>query len=137
MKAKIIRAVLIVVALVEFYEEFVHHKELIFFTKPLMLPLIAAYFFFSIQKQWNKIHTLMMFAFLFSWFGDVSLMLTPETITDTELMGIPKSELFFSRPGLVPFLLPRFYSSMLFANWLARLIPPLVSFYICPLFFIG
>jgi uncharacterized membrane protein YhhN len=95
MKAKIIRSVLIVVALVEFYAEFIHHKDLVFFTKPLMLPLIAAYFFFSIQKQWNKIHTLMMFAFLFSWFGDVSLMLTPETITDTELMGIPKSKYFF------------------------------------------
>lgn len=37
----------------------------------------------------------MMLAFLFSWFGTISLMLTPETITDTDLMGIPKSKYFF------------------------------------------
>lgn len=111
MKAKIIRSVLITVALIEFYAEFVHHKELIFFTKPLLLPLIAAYFYFSVDRKWNITDSTMMFALLFSWFGDVSLMLTPETITDTELMGIPKSKYFFLA-GLGSF----FVTQVLFIN---------------------
>lgn len=94
-KPAIIRYVLLIVALVEFYAEFVHHRELIFFSKPLLLPLIAAYYFFSLNGIWNTVHKLIMLAFLFSWFGDISLMLTPETVTDTELMGIPKSKYFF------------------------------------------
>lgn len=57
----------------------------------------------------------MMFAFLFSWFGDISLMLTPETMTDTNLMGIPKSKYFFLA-GLGSF----FVTQVLFINAFRR-----------------
>jgi len=94
-KANFIRVILPVLLVIELYAEYIHWSQLMFFTKPLLLPLIALYYFVSIPDRWSKVHTLMMFAFLFSWFGDVSLMLTPETVTDTELMGIPKSKYMF------------------------------------------
>ncbi len=94
-KPAYLRFVLPILLALELYAELIHWPQLMFFTKPLLLPLIALYYFVSIQDRWSKVHTLMMFAFLFSWFGDVSLMLTPETVTDTELMGIPKSKYMF------------------------------------------
>lgn len=93
--SKVVVVILFVIAIIEFYAEFFHNRELVFFTKPLLLPLIAIYYFLTAKNRWNTVHALMLFAFLFSWFGDISLMLTPETITDTELMGIPKSKYFF------------------------------------------
>lgn len=94
-KARIVQILLVVCSLAEFYAEFFHQRELVFFTKPLLLPLIAAYFYFSRKKAWTPLDTTMMVAFLFSWFGDISLMLTPETPSDTSLMGIPKNKYFF------------------------------------------
>lgn len=94
-KTNYILFILPVLLAVELYAEFIHWPQLVFFTKPLLLPLIALYYAVSIQGRWSKVHVLMMFAFLFSWFGDVSLMLTPETETDTELMGIAKSKYYF------------------------------------------
>lgn len=102
-KPLIIKYVLLIVSLIEFCAEFFHHRELVFFTKPLLLPLIAAYYYLSRSKSWSILDSTMMLAFLFSWFGDVSLMLTPETPTDTSLMGIPKNKYFFLA-GLASFL---------------------------------
>ncbi len=102
-KAKIVRYILLLLVIVELYAEFVHDRGLMFFTKPFVLPLIAVYYFLSVNGTWSKLHKLMMFAFLFSWFGDVSLMLTPETPADTSLMGIPKSPYCFLA-GLGSFL---------------------------------
>lgn len=94
---------LLLVSCVEAYFEFHHLKDWIFFTKPLLLPLLAAYYVATIKGKWNKVHKLMVIAFLFSWFGDISLMLTPETPADTHLMGFPKSKYFFLA-GLGSFL---------------------------------
>ncbi len=110
-KPAITRYLLVILSLIEFYAEFIHHHELMFFTKPLLLPLIAAYYFLSVKGNMKGFHKMMMLAFLFSWFGDISLMLTPETITDTELMGIPKSKYFFLA-GLGSF----FITQILFIN---------------------
>lgn len=41
--------------------------------KPLLMPSLAAYFFFSV-KQKNKLAFLIIIALLFSWTGDVMLM---------------------------------------------------------------
>lgn len=75
-----------------------------FFTKPSLLPVIATYFFLNGARVSSKVRKLMMGAFLFSWLGDVSLMLTPETPGDTELMGIPKNKYLFLA-GLGSFLI--------------------------------
>lgn len=91
----IVRLVLLVVFLLEIGGEFIHHRELIFFTKPLVLPLLGLYFSLSVKGILTTVHRLMLVAFLFSWFGDVFLMLTPETVMDTEVMGIVKNKNYF------------------------------------------
>jgi uncharacterized membrane protein YhhN len=91
----IVRIVLLFIFLLEIGGEFIHNRELIFFTKPLVLPLLGLYFFLSVKGPLNAMHGKMLTAFLFSWFGDVFLMLTPETATDTEIMGIMKNKNYF------------------------------------------
>ena len=91
----IVRIVLLVVFLLEIGGEFIHHRELVFFTKPLVLPLLGLYFFLSAKGLVTTVHRLMLVAFLFSWFGDIFLMLTPETVMDTEVMGIVKNKSYF------------------------------------------
>jgi len=94
-KSKVTLLVLIVATVIELYSEYFHLREVMFFTKPLILPLIAAYFFINSHNTNDEVRKFMLGAFLFSWFGDISLMLTPEVPTDTVLMGIPKSKYFF------------------------------------------
>ncbi|MCF8258595.1 MAG: lysoplasmalogenase [Flavobacteriales bacterium] len=90
-----VRLLLVVTFLLEIYGEFIHSPELVFFTKPLVLPLIGLYFFMSIKGRMVSVHLFMLTAFLFSWFGDIFLMLTPETVADTQIMGIIKNKNFF------------------------------------------
>ncbi len=91
----LIRYVILFVSLIEIYAEFIHDSKLVFFTKPLVLPLIAFYFFSSVKGSLSAVHKLMLVAFLFSWFGDIFLMLTPETLSDTHIMGIAKNKNYF------------------------------------------
>ena len=100
----LIRYAILLVSLIEIYAEFIHDSRLVFFTKPLVLPLISFYFFSSVRSSLNTVHKLMLAAFLFSWFGDVFLMLTPETAADTDIMGIPKNKNYFLG-GLSSFLI--------------------------------
>lgn len=101
--AKFVLFLLLAASAIELYGEYYQLHEVIFFTKPLLLPLLALYYIGSTDYKQSKVHTLMALAFLFSWFGDISLMLTPETPADTEIMGIPKSKYFFLA-GLGSFL---------------------------------
>lgn len=91
----LIRYLILFISLIEIYAEFIHDSKLVFFTKPLVLPLIAFYFFSSVKGSLTVVHKLMLAAFLFSWFGDIFLMLTPETISDTHIMGIAKNKNYF------------------------------------------
>ncbi|MBK8659125.1 MAG: lysoplasmalogenase [Bacteroidetes bacterium] len=136
-KVRIVQIILVVCSLVEFYAEFIHQRELVFFTKPLLLPLIAAYFYYSRTKAWTALDSTMMVAFLFSWFGDISLMLTPETPSDTSLMGIPKNKYFFLA-GLGSFfvtqlLFIRAYSKAEWATTSGK--APLPKIYFAPFIF--
>ncbi|MCG3164628.1 MAG: hypothetical protein POELPBGB_00387 [Bacteroidia bacterium] len=99
----VLRYLVFAFSLVEIYAELIHDSKLVFFTKPLVLPLLAVYFFSSVKGRLTSVHKLMMAAFLFSWFGDIFLMLTPETAADTEVMGIPKNKNYFLG-GLSSFL---------------------------------
>ncbi len=102
-KSEVIKYLTFAVALVEFYSEFTHHRELMFFTKPLLLPMIILYYFVS-MGSWNKTHKLILTALFLSWIGDVSLMLTPENESDLSIMGVQKSKYFFLL-GLSAFLI--------------------------------
>ena len=50
-KANFIRIILPVLMVIELYAEYIHWPQLMFFTKPLLLPLIALYYFVSIQDK--------------------------------------------------------------------------------------
>lgn len=147
----LIRYAILLVSVIEIYAEFIHNSKLVFFTKPLVLPLIAFYFFSSVKGSLNTVHKLMLAAFLFSWFGDIFLMLTPETADDKAIMGISKNKNYFLG-GLSSFLvtqilfitsyrksidnqasansLKKFYYLPFFIFWivmLAVILPPLQS----------
>jgi uncharacterized membrane protein YhhN len=112
MKSQIVKYLFFALALIEFYAEFVVNRELIFFTKPLLMPLLALYFFFSIEGSRNKVHNWILAALFFSWIGDVSLMMTPETEQDVSLMGIAKNKYYFFI-GLIAFFVGHvFYISV-------------------------
>jgi uncharacterized membrane protein YhhN len=102
MKKSAIKYLFFALVLVEFYAEFVVNRELIFFTKPLLMPLLAVYYIVSIGGNWNKVHKWIVAALFFSWIGDVSLMMTPETEQDISLMGIAKNKYYFF-VGLIAF----------------------------------
>lgn len=89
-----------------------------FFTKPFILPLIAYYFWLSYNRSDTTLLQLMVGAFAFSCIGSISLMLTPETPTDTSVLGIPKNKYFFLL-GLGSFLIAQllFIASYLRCTW--------------------
>lgn len=91
----LIRFLLLIAFLLEIHGEWTHNSTQVFFTKPLVLPLIAWYFHASSIRRNLTMKGLMLLAFLFSWFGDVFLMLTPETVSDTHIMGIAKNPDYF------------------------------------------
>jgi len=91
----VIRLLLLIAFLLEIHGEWTHNSVQVFFTKPLVLPLIAWYFHVSSAGKTVPVRGLMLLAFLFSWFGDVFLMLTPEIPTDLEIMGIAKNPNYF------------------------------------------
>lgn len=85
----------IILACIELYAEFIHHSEMMFLIKPTLLPLLMLYYVFSVKGDWNKTHKLMIWAIFFSWVGDVALVLTPDSPTDLEVLGVPKNQNFF------------------------------------------
>ena len=95
MKPKYFLYLLAPLTLFESYSELIDWPEGKFFTKPLLIILIACYYYNSAKGKWNAIHSIMMASFVFSWFGDIFLLLTPGNPGDVELMGIPKNKYFF------------------------------------------
>ncbi|MDZ4844353.1 MAG: lysoplasmalogenase [Chitinophagales bacterium] len=70
------------------------NPELRFFSKPLLMPLLIAWYFIETKQNRTPIHFIMMIGFVFSCAGDVFLMETTED----------KAELYFLL-GLVSFLI--------------------------------
>ena len=103
-KQQFVMYVLLALSIVEAYAEFTGNKALMFYTKPLLLPMIMLYAYMVIDHRWNSALKFLLLALFFSWIGDVSLMLTPEHPLDNSLMGVPKSKYFFLL-GLSSFLI--------------------------------
>jgi uncharacterized membrane protein YhhN len=91
----LLRLLLLAFFIAELFGEWIHDSTVVFFTKPMVLPLIAVIFHLASKGREMSWRKPMMLAFLFSWFGDVFLMLTPETPADLEVMGIAKNPDFF------------------------------------------
>jgi hypothetical protein len=78
-KQQFVMYVLFALSIVEAYAEFTGNKALMFYTKPLLLPMIMLYAYVVIDHRWNSALKFLLLALFFSWIGDVSLMLTPRT----------------------------------------------------------
>jgi len=63
----------VVVAAIELISEIYNLKTLNIVVKPLLMPSLAAYFFFSVAKK-NRLAFFVIIALMLSWFGDVFLM---------------------------------------------------------------
>lgn len=62
-------------ALVELYSEVTANPAIGYVTKPLLMVLLILYYATGLLTPPHKSHKLMIAAFVFSWIGDVSLML--------------------------------------------------------------
>jgi uncharacterized membrane protein YhhN len=94
-KRIVVLVLFLLISVAELFSEFIHHRELMFFTKPLLMPLLVAFYAISVGGKWNAVHKTMMVALFFAWVGGMALMFTPESATDTHLMGIPKHKNLF------------------------------------------
>ncbi|MDB5282037.1 MAG: YhhN family protein [Bacteroidota bacterium] len=100
------------VAVLEIGSEAAGHETLRFFTKPLLMILLIAFYVKSVKGAWNKVHKLVVAAFVFSWVGDVALMFVG---TEGNLMGIPKNPHYFLA-GLGGFLLTHILYAVAFLD---------------------
>jgi len=104
-----------IIAAVEIFAEVTDNTMLRFFSKPLLMIVLIAFYMQAVGSNWNKIHKLMRIAFVFSWVGDVALMFVPKDAADTSIMGFPKNENFFL-VGLVGFLITHILYAVAFAD---------------------
>ena len=65
----------VLVAALELLAEIYGWRNFILVVKPLLMPSLAAYFFFSVNRK-DKLAFYLIIALLFSWLGDVLLMFT-------------------------------------------------------------
>ena len=100
------------VAIVEIAAEVTGNESLRFLAKPMLMILLISFYVTSIKGAWNKVHKLMVAAFVFSWIGDVALMFVG---TEGNLMGIPKNPNYFLA-GLGGFLFTHILYAIAFAN---------------------
>jgi uncharacterized membrane protein YhhN len=90
------------IGLVEVFAEATSNDMVRFFSKPLLMIVLIAFYVQAVAGKWNKVHKLIVAAFVFAWIGDVALMFVGNA-GDT-LMGIPKNPNFFLL-GLAGFML--------------------------------
>jgi uncharacterized membrane protein YhhN len=103
------------VALIEIYAEATHNELVRFFSKPLLMVLLLAFYVQSIDRNWNKLHKFMAASFVFAWMGDVALMFVPKSFDDTSIMGLPKNPNFFL-VGLAAFLVAHMLYAIAFGQ---------------------
>ena len=67
-----------IIALLELLSELLDITWLRFISKPLLMIVLAIYFYLSCSKPLSKNNQLMLFALFFAWGGDVALMFTTQ-----------------------------------------------------------
>lgn len=102
-----------VVALIEIFAEATGNEMVRFFTKPLLMVVLVAFYMQAVAGKWNAVHKLITVAFVFAWVGDVALMFVGNA--SETLMGIPKNPNFFLL-GLVGFLLTHILYAVAFTK---------------------
>lgn len=113
------------IGVLEIYAEMSQNATLRFFTKPLLMIVLIAYYLKGAGSI-NTFHKLMVAAFVFSWVGDVALMFVPASESDTLLMGITKNPNYFL-VGLVGFLVTHILYTIAFSKVSEKKPPILLS----------
>lgn len=76
--AKILLIAFMLVSLLHLLGEWRFSPALQIFTKPFLLPLLAAYFLFAVRFQFSRFNTAIFIGLLFSFLGDVLLLLAAD-----------------------------------------------------------
>lgn len=100
---------------IELFSEAMHWKIWMFYSKPFILPLLALLFWIKSFQIPINIRWLIMGSLVFAWIGDISLLLTPQDIHDTEIAGVPKSKYYFLL-GLSAFLIRHLFIFPVFSK---------------------
>lgn len=101
------------IAAIEVYAEATNNITLRFFSKPLLMVVLIWFYLSEVKEKKSTFHRLMIWAFAFSWVGDVALMFVGEK--GTSMMGIPLHPDFFL-VGLVGFLITHILYTIVFAK---------------------
>lgn len=78
MKKILLHFIFLIIVLGDLLGEWTGIKSLDYAFKPLIMVWIAGYFLYHVKTSDSKVVRLALFAFLFSWFGDISLMFSNE-----------------------------------------------------------
>ena len=103
------------VAITEIFAEASHNEMVRFFSKPLLMILLLAFYIKSVAGGWNRLHRFLASSMVFSWIGDVALLFVPGSANDQAVMGIPKNPNYFLA-GLAAFLFAHMLYAISFAN---------------------
>jgi len=101
------------IAAIEVFAEATNNVTLRFFSKPLLMVVLIWFYLSQTKDSKSQFHRLMVWAFAFSWVGDVALMFVGEK--GTSLMGLPQHPDFFL-VGLVGFLITHILYTIVFAK---------------------
>ena len=93
----------LLVAAIEIGAEIIGNETLKFIAKPLLMITLIAYYAQGVNGRWSNKHRQMVVAFVFSWFGDVTLMFVYVNPN-------------FFLAGLVSFLITHILYTLSFAN---------------------
>ena len=103
MKLKLIAVLYFIVGVLFIVFHYLNIEFLMLFTKALIMPFLALYFFLGMKQTLNKFSYLILFALFFSWGGDILLQL------------IAYNDSFFML-GLISFLIAHIFYIIAFTS---------------------
>jgi uncharacterized membrane protein YhhN len=116
----------IATAVVEIFAEATQNEVLRFFSKPLLMILLIAFYGKTVGPgKWNKVHNFVSASLVFAWAGDVALMFVPKDPTDLAVMGLPKNPNFFL-VGLAAFLVAHMLYAIAFSSVTDKIAQPIL-----------
>jgi len=116
----------ITTAVIEVYAEATQNEAIRFFSKPLLMIFLMAFYGQSVGAgNWNKLNKFVASSLLFAWFGDIALMFVPKDANDYQVMGLPKNPNFFL-VGLAAFLVAHMLYAIGFSSVSTRTTDPIL-----------
>ena len=79
---KLLEYLYFITAILEIYAEATQNEMVRFFSKPLLMIVLLAFYIQSVAGKWNRFHKFLSISLVFSWIGDVALMFVPGSASD-------------------------------------------------------